>query len=302
MTPVSSSPSSALERGSTRDPGHLSERKKARQEKWRLLRRRPTFIIGSIILLFWTICALIGDKIVPHDPLDFRGPYYASPSASFPFGTDVTGRDIFSRVIVGSRDVLKVAPLAAFIGVALGVILGLLTGYLGGWFDTILGRILESFLALPAILIGLLAVTTLGRSSWVVIGIVAVLFTPIVARTVRSAVMAERDLDYVTSAKLRGESAAFIMFREILPNVWGPIIVEFTIRVGYAIFVVATLTFLGAGPAPPSPDWGAMVNYSYGTDLAGGFWWTTVFPALAIASLVIAVNLIADAVSAVVED
>ena len=112
--------------------------------------------------------------------------------------------------------------------------------------------------------------------------------------------LAERDLDYVTSAKLRGESTLFIMFREILPNVLGPIIVELTIRVGYAIFVIATLSFLGAGPPPPSPEWGAMVNDGY-QDLAGGFWWTTIFPALAIASLVVAVNLIADAVQSVLE-
>ena len=282
-------------------PKHVSERKMARRENWRLLRKRPSFIIGSIILIVWVACALFGHSIAPHDPLDFRGPIYARPGGSFPFGTDSTGRDVFSRVIVGARDVLAVAPLAAVLGVFFGVVLGVLTGYLGGWFDTIVGRILESLLALPSILVGLLAVTSLGRSSPVVIGIVSVLFTPIVARTVRASVLTERDLDYVTSAKLRGESRIFIMFREILANIWGPIIVEFTIRIGYAIFVVATLSFLGAGPQPPSPDWGAMVNDSYATDIASGFWWTTVFPALAIASLVIAVNLIADAVQSVLE-
>jgi peptide/nickel transport system permease protein len=175
-------------------------------------------------------------------------------------------------------------------------------GYLRGPVDMVLGRVLEALLALPAILVGLLAVTMLGSSAPVVIGVVATLFTPIVARTVRAAVLAERDLDYVTSAKLRGESSMFIMFREILPNVWGVIIVELTIRVGYAIFTIATLTFLGAGPRPPSPDWGAQVNDTYANDLTGGFWWTTIFPAAAIASLVIAVNLIADAVQSVTED
>jgi peptide/nickel transport system permease protein len=282
-------------------PKFESERKQARRENWRLLRRRPSFIIGSIILAFWVFCALFGESIAPHHPLDFRGPFYQSPNADFPFGTDQTGRDVFSRVIVGSRDVLAVAPIAAVLGVLFGVVLGMLTGYLGGWIDTILGRLLESLLALPTILVGLLAVTSLGRSRVVVIGTVAVLFTPIVARTVRAAVLTERDLDYVTSAKLRGESKMFIMFREILANIWGPIIVEFTIRIGYAIFVVATLSFLGAGPQPPSPDWGAMVNDSYAIDVSSGFWWTTLFPALAIASLVIAVNLIADAVQSVLE-
>jgi peptide/nickel transport system permease protein len=125
-----------------------------------------------------------------------------------------------------------------------------------------------------------------------------VLFTPIVARTVRSAVITEADLDYVTSAKLRGEGTGFIMFREILPNVTGPIIVELTVRIGYAVFTVASLAFLGAGPQPPSPDWGAQVSLSF-NDLNAGYWWPTIFPALAIATLVIAVNLIADAVQSV---
>ena len=279
----------------------VSDRKQARKETWRLIRRRPAFIIGVLIVTVWVVCALFGTSIAPHDPLDFRATQYLSPRGSFPFGTDQTGRDVFSRVIVGARDVLKIAPLSAFLGVLFGVILGMVMGYLGGWIDTILGRVVEALLALPTILIGLLAVVTLGKSTWVVIGVIAALFTPIVSRTVRAAVLAERDLDYVTSARLRGESRLFIMFREVLPNVWGPIIVELTVRIGYAIFVVATLSFLGAGPAPPSPDWGAMVNDAY-RDLGSGYWWTTIFPALAIASLVVAVNLIADAVQSVLED
>ena len=128
----------------------------------------------------------------------------------------------------------------------------------------------------------------------------AVLFTPVVARTVRSAVLAERDLDYVTSSKLRGESSPFVMFREILPNTSGPIVVELTVRVGYAVFTVATLSFLGAGPQPPSPDWGTQVSEAF-RSISAGIWWTTVFPAAAIASLVIAANLIADSVQSVLE-
>jgi peptide/nickel transport system permease protein len=281
---------------------HLDERRRARREKWRLLLRRPSFVIGCAVVLWWVICALFGELIAPHHPEDFRTGVYLSPRGDFWFGTDSTGRDVFSRVVVGARDVLRAAPAAAFISVTLGVMLGLVSGYLGGLFDLVLGRLLDSLLALPAILVGLLAVTVLGNSLPVVIGVVAVLFTPIVARTVRAATLAERDLDYVTSAKLRGESSAFIMFREILPNVWGVIVVELTIRVGYAIFTIATLAFLGAGPQPPSPDWGAQVQDTFAIDIASGFWWTTTFPALAIASLVIGVNLIADAVQAVIDE
>lgn len=276
------------------------ERKAARRENWRLIRRRPSFIIGMSIAVIWVICALFSDAIVPYHPLDFRTGLNMSPTGSHPFGTDKGGRDVLSRVIAGARDVLKIAPLAAVLGVIGGVMLGMLMGYLRGWFDTIASRIVESFLALPVLLLGLLAVTTFGNSNWVVIGIVATLFIPVVARTVRAAVLAETELDYVASAKLRGESTMFIMFREILPNVTGPIVVELTVRIGYAVFTVATLSFLGAGPPPPSPDWGSQVSDNYNS-IVSGYWWSTFFPAMAIASFVIAVNLIADAVQSVME-
>ena len=278
----------------------VSERQQARRENWRLIRRRPGFVIGVFIVLVWTVCAVLGDRITPHSPLDYRSVPHLSPSAKFPFGTDEQGRDVLSRVMAGARDVLKVAPLAALLGVLFGVIVGMVMGYFGRTLDNVLGRIVEAFLALPVVLLGLLAVATLGASPTVVIGVVAVLFTPVVARTVRSAVLAERDLDYVTSAKLRGESSAFVMFREILPNVSGPIIVELTVRIGYAVFTVATLAFLGAGPQAPSPDWGAQVSESFRV-ISAGIWWTTMFPAAAIASLVIAANLIADSVQSVLE-
>jgi peptide/nickel transport system permease protein len=278
----------------------VSERKLARAENWRLIRRRPAFLIGVFIVLVWVTCAVLGDRITPHNPLDFRTTPHLSPNGSFPFGTDEQGRDVLSRVMAGARDVIKVAPPAALLGVLFGVIVGMIMGYIGGTLDNVLSRIVEAFLSLPVLLVALLAVTTLGTSTWVVIGVVAVLFTPIVARTVRSAVLAERDLDYVTSAKLRGETRRFVMFKEVLPNVSGPIIVELTVRIGYAVFTVATLSFLGAGPQPPSPDWGAQVSEGFRV-ISAGIWWTTFFPAIAIASLVMAVNLIADSVQSVLE-
>jgi len=277
-----------------------SERKQARRENIRLVLRRPGFIIGALITLFWIVCAIGGDRITPHDPLNFRTTTNLRPSTSYWFGTDQTGRDVLSRVMAGARDVLVVAPPAALIGVLLGTILGLITGFIGGWLDSVVGRIVEAFLALPVTLIALLALTTLGKSRLVVITVVAVLFTPVVSRTVRASVLAERQLDYVTSARLRGESKTFIMFKEILPNITAPITVELTVRIGYAVFTVATLSFLGVGPPKPSPDWGAQVAENYGV-LSAGIWWSTIFPALAIATLVVAVNLMADAVQAVWE-
>ncbi len=279
----------------------VSERKLARKESWRQIRRRPSFIIGVVIVTVWVVCALFPNILAPYDPLNFRAGLNQPPSWDHLFGTDKGGRDVFSRVIAGARDVLRIAPLAALLGVIGGVILGMLMGYLRGRFDVLASRVVEAFISLPVVLLGLLAVTTLGNSNWVVIGVVATLFTPIVARTVRAAVLAERDLDYVTSARLRGESGSFIMFREILPNVTGPIVVELTIRIGYAVFTVATLSFLGAGPPPPSPDWGSQVSDNYNSIVAG-FWWSTFFPAGAIASLVVAVNLIADSIQSVLGD
>ena len=300
MTAIASPGDGAVPPSAVGSPAPVSERRLARRENWRLLRRRPSFVIGVTIVLIWTLCALFPDLIAPYDPLNFRSSLNSGPSGSHPFGTDKGGRDVLSRVIAGARDVLKIAPLAAVIGVIAGVVLGMFMGYLRGWLDTVASRIVESFLSLPVVLLGLLAVTTLGNSNWVVIGVIGTLFTPIVARTVRSAVLAETELDYVASAKLRGESTPFIMFREILPNVTGPIVVELTVRIGYAVFTVATLSFLGAGPPPPSPDWGSQVSDNYNS-IVSGYWWSTFFPAMAIASLVIATNLIADAVQSVME-
>jgi peptide/nickel transport system permease protein len=282
-------------------PAAASERAQARRETRRLLFRRPGFIIGVVVVGIWLFCAVFGDKVVPYDPFNDFSKGHQPPSLEHYFGTDRLGRDVFSRVVVGARDVFLVAPPAALIGVVAGTLLGLIMGFYGGRVDEALSRIVEAFLALPVILVALLTLVVLGSSTIVVIGVVGVLFTPIVARTVRSAVLTERQLDYVTSAKLRGESGLFIMVREIFPNIQGPIVVELTVRLGYAIFTVATLSFLGVGIQPPSPDWGLQISEEY-TNMIAGIWWTTLFPAMAIASTVIAVNLIADALQSVVSD
>lgn len=282
-------------------PRPRSERTQARIETLRLLLRRKTFLIGNAIIIFWILTAVLGERITPYDPFNAFAAGHQAPSAAHLFGTDRLGRDVLSRVMVGSRDVLIVAPLAALVGVSAGTLLGLVMGYYRGWVDNVLSRIVEAFLALPVILVALMTLVVLGTSSIIVIGTVGVLFTPIVARTVRSAVLSERELDYVTAAKLRGESGLFILSREIFPNVLGPIVVEMTVRFGYAIFTVATLSFLGVGLQPPSPDWGLSVSEEY-SNMVAGVWWPTLFPALAIASTVVAVNLIADALQSVITE
>ncbi len=278
-----------------------SERAKARRETIRVLIRRPAFFIGVVIMVGWIVTAILGQRITPYDPFNDFDTGQLPPSLTHLMGTDRLGRDVLSRVMVGSRDVLIIAPLAALLGVVAGTLLGLVMGYYHGVVDDVISRVVEAFLALPVILVALLTLVVLGTSPIVVISVVGILFTPIVARTVRSAVLSERQLDYVTAAKLRGESGPFILSREIFPNVVGPTVVELTVRFGYAIFTVATLSFLGVGIQPPSPDWGLTVSQEY-NNMISGVWWPTLFPALAIASMVIAVNLIADSLQSVMSE
>ncbi len=185
------------------------------------------------------------------------------------------------------------------LGTAGGTLIGLVTGYFKGIVDNVVSRIMDALLALPLVIIAVVAITALGISDTTLVVVIGVIFAPLVGRTVRTAVLVERELDYVQAAKLRGERAPYVMFVEILPNVLAPILVEFTVRLGYAIFTVASLSFLGYGEQPPSPDWGAQVADNY--SLLSFAWWTVLFPSLAIASLVIAVNLISDGLTQVVD-
>jgi peptide/nickel transport system permease protein len=273
----------------------------ATRERLALLRRSKSFIAGAVIVGFWVLCAIFGELLVPEDPLA-SDPIndLVEPSADNWFGTDKLGRDVFARVITGARDILIVAPLAAILATVLGTALGLVTGFFRGAVDDVLSRIIEAFLALPVIIMGLLITVALGPSRTTLILIIGFLFAPIISRTVRAAVLTERELEYVSAARLRNEHTPYILFGEILPNVTAPIIVEFTVRLGYAIFVAAGLSFLGFGIQPPAPDWGVQVFENYGV-ISGGFWWPVVFPSVAIATLVIGVNLIADGVASAFE-
>jgi peptide/nickel transport system permease protein len=285
----------------------LDHPSRIRRETLKQIVRSPTFIVGAIVTLFWVVCALAGTHILPYDPInDTFTPSYHSPTWAHPFGMDRVGRDVFSRVLMGSRSVLEVAPAATLLGVTLGSAIGLAMGYFGGWVDNVIGRVVDAVLAVPFIVLAILVLTALSSSSEGInvsslklIVVIGIAFTPIVARTVRSAVLAERDLDYVAAARLRDERAPYIMFAEILPNVMGPIVVETTVRLGYAVFAVATLAFVGYGPQPPSPDWGLQIADQYADVTLA--WWAVVFPALAIASLVVAINLIADTVQQVLD-
>jgi peptide/nickel transport system permease protein len=269
--------------------------------RWGQLLRRPTFVVSVAVVLSWVVAAIAWRHLVVTPP-DVQRPFarHQAPSAAHWFGTDSFGRDVLSRVLAGSRQVLLVAPLGSLLAVVAGSSLGLLTGYRRGRTDAVVMRTFDVLQVFPTILPLILLVGLLGRSTALLVVVIGVFFTPLVTRTVRAAVLAEREQQYVEAAQLRGESTAWILFREILPNVSGPIIVEGTLRLAYAIFLSATLSFIGLGAAPGSPEWGAQVaDNRAALQLA---WWAVTFPALAIATLVIAVTLIADNLREVVAE
>ncbi|MGH2450385.1 MAG: ABC transporter permease [Candidatus Limnocylindria bacterium] len=278
-------------------PSRPDEARIARRERLRLLLRSPTFLLGLLLFGTWVVCGLFGTLLAPQSPqagdiLNRLGP----PSGSHLFGSDELGRDVLSRVIVGAREIMVTAPLATLLGTVVGTAIGLGTGYYRGLVDEIVMRLVDALLSVPLIIIALLAIVAVGPSRLTLIIVIGLVFAPIIARTVRAAVLGEGQLEYVQAALLRNERSPYVMFVEILPNVMGPVIVEFTVRLGYAIFTIATLSFLGFGADPSVPDWGKDIadHYQY---INGGVWWAVLFPSLAIATLVIGINLIADAIA-----
>ena len=289
--------------GTTPDRGDLelqvnaaAEAEQRRQRRFvvRTLFRSPTFLAGLVILLFWIFMAVFSTHVT-QSPTNTGGAILASPSGAHWFGTDDLGRDVFARTMAGAHTVLIIAPLATALALLWGGIVGLIAGYHRGLTDDIIMRIVDAFLALPVIITAILIIALLGRSYIVLIVVIGALFTPVVSRTIRSAVIGEREREYVMAARLRGERSAFVMAREILPNITQPIIVEGTVRLGYAVFTAATLSFLGFGLEPPSSDWGLVISSEWSNLQAAP--WVVLFPALALASLVVAVNLMADGIS-----
>ncbi len=278
------------------------ERKMIRKERLKLVLKDKTFLIGALILGFWIVLAIFGTIIAPRGAGDQDFKFVSqSPTSKFLFGTDANGRDVFSRVILGTRLIVVMAFSATILGTIIGTSLGLATGYFKGKFDMIVMRLVEAISAIPVLIIALLAIAALdGRSPTLTVIVIGFVFTPNIARTVRAAVLGESELEYVAAARLRTERTRHILFREILPNVLPPIIVEFTVRLGYAIFAIATLSFLGAGVEYGSPNWGSQIAENWG-NIYSNVWWPTAFPALAIASLAVSINLISDSLLEIFE-
>ena len=266
-----------------------------------------TAMVGLAIVLFWVFVAVFAPVLTPYTPTEQD--YTAQnqgPSTVHLLGTDSLGRDIWSRLIYGARVVLVILPVTeklwlpagtalwgVFLGLVAGCTLGLMGGYLGGWIDEIIMRFLDAMMAFPVILLYMIIIAAVGASAVNVVLAIAVVGTPGIARLVRSLALDIRTRDYIRAAETRGESPWYIMLVEILPNARGPIIVDAMLRVGYAIFAMGTLGFLGLGLPPPSPDWGSMVAKGRQFILAGSPW-AALWPSVAIASLVVGLNLFAD--------
>jgi len=254
---------------------------------------RPTSAIGTTLVALFIVIALIGPWLVPYGPTEqILADRSQPPSAQHWFGTDRLGRDVFSRIVAGARDIFALAGGGTALAVLLGTVTGLITTTLGGWWEEITFRLYDTLLAMPALLLALLLLGTLGPSRASVLGVIAVAYTPIVARVVRSVVLSVKTREWVAAARMQGEGLGWIVTREILPSVLPALAVETALRFSYAIFLVASLGFLGVGVQPPAPDWGLMVaearDYVYLTP------WSLIFPAAAISLLVVSVNLAAD--------
>jgi ABC-type dipeptide/oligopeptide/nickel transport system permease subunit len=249
-------------------------------------------VAGAVILFFWLAIALVSPWIAPYDPTDTIAMARQPPSGEFWFGTDTLGRDVFSRVLVGSQISLQLGIISIALGLVPGVAIGLSAGYFGGMVDAVLSRFIDAMLAFPSILLALVIIAALGpnlRNVMIAVGIGTV---PLYARLVRGSVLSVKRLPYVEAARVVGNPHHRIMIRHVLANAYAPIVVLSTLQVGHAILVGSGLSFLGLGAQPPTPEWGLMS--AEGRDVLRRAWWISTFPGMAILSVVIACNLVGD--------
>jgi len=268
--------------GQTKSPGF-----------WRRATRHGLVIAGGGIVLLLGAAALLGNVLAPHDPNQMNfATLFAPPSLAHLFGTDEFGRDIFSRILHGAAVSVKVAFIAVGISAAAGVSLGLLAGYYGGWLDEVLMRVMDVFFALPAVLLAIVVMAILGRGVENAMVAIAIVYAPIFARVTRGAVISVRDREYVNAARALGQSGPRVMLAHVLPNAMGPIIVQTSLSLAFAILAEAALSFFGLGTQPPDPSWGRML--SEGRAYLRQAPWMGVFPGLAIMVSVLGFNLLGD--------
>lgn len=265
----------------------------------RSLRRSPVGQLGLVLVALLLFCAIIGPMITPHDPTArnlrgrFQAPGYVDEQrGTFWLGTDQLGRDVFSRIVAGSRVSVLVGIASVLIAGAIGVVYGLLAGYLGGWVDTILMRVADALLAIPFIVLVVAVAGVVGAGLVTLILILGFTGWVTYSRIVRSEVLVLRAQEFVTAARVIGQSNLKIMFRHILPNVWGSVIVLATLQVGTSILAEASLSFLGLGVEPTTITWGIML--ADGREYVGSAWWLTTFPGIAITLTVLGVSFMGD--------
>ena len=262
----------------------------------RLALRTPAGRIGLPLVMLHIVLALFGSTLAPYSPTEFHIEEHQleAPSLQFLLGTDQFGRDVLSRVMAGATSLVSVSVAGAVLGIVLGTIVGMSSGYKGGRTDEVVMRIMDGMMSFPSLLIALLVLTSLGPNPINIAGTIGVVFIAPVARVMRSSTLALKSLEFVDAARLRGEPVIYIIFREILPNALPVLAVETSVRFSYAILLVASLGFLGLGVQPPSSDWGLMISESRIFIVAAP--WVALAPGIAVASLVIGANLLADGI------
>jgi peptide/nickel transport system permease protein len=266
---------------------------RASRRPFRRIVRSPVALAGLALILAWVVLAGLAPVIAPYPPnAQHRTAIDTLPSMHHWLGADALKRDILSRIVWGARPVLTLAPLALVCAYAAGIALGLAAGYFGRWIDDVISRAVDILLSFPKIVVYVVLIAAVGPSKMNIVVAVILVAAPGIARLTRGLTLEVKTNDYVAAAATRGESALYIMYAEILPNVRGPLIVDACMRMGYTIIAIGVLGFLGLGLPPPDPDWGGMVREAAPMLIA--FPHMALFPCFAIISLVLGFNLLAD--------
>ena len=254
----------------------------------------PSGLLGLAVLLFWLFATLLGPWLLSHSAaaMGSTSNVFAPISAAHWLGTDYLGRDMLALIIQGARYTIGVALLATLLASGTGTVLALLAAASGRWIDAALSRGLDTLTAIPSKMFALIMVAGFGSSVTMLVVTAAIIYVPGAYRMARSLAVNINALDYVTVARTRGEGTLYIMLREILPNILGPMLADLGLRFVYVVLLLASLSFLGLGIQPPAADWGSLVRENIGALAMGGA--SVIVPALAIASLTIAVNLVID--------
>jgi len=272
------------------------------QELVRRLKYNKSAVFGLVIVIILILCAVLANYIAPNSPTPSPPELFKALKPGFwsedrvegmPLGADALGRCILSRILYGARVSLSAGFVAVGIAMILGITFGTAAGYYGGWVDAFIMRIVDIMFAFPALLLAIVIVTVLGQGldkAMIAIGIV---YTPQMARIIRSSVLYIKEMEYIEVQKAIGSSDARIIFRHVLPNSIAPVIVYGTLMLASAILDCAALGFLGLGAQPPTPEWGAMLSKSY-SYIVSGAWWAATFPGIAILLSVIGLNLLGD--------